>query len=133
VNCEEETEKAKALGIKKVFRISAYGGLCGLNTLCGAAQHLDEAVMEPTDWRAAVRGLLRVDVYGMDGVAPGLRGIISEMEQRQRLRHKEMHQLQENGLSSHDVGSRHCLGEKDALCLRILDAAKVSIDTLVIA
>lgn len=133
VMVDEETERSKALGIKKVFRISAYGGLCGPDTLCGAAQHLDESVMEPDDWRAAVRGLLRVDVYGMDGITPGLRGIISEMEQRQRRRHKEMHQLhQPNGFADQDVGQRTCLGEKDMLCLRILDTAKTSIDTLVI-
>jgi hypothetical protein len=131
---DEETQRAKALGIKKVFRISAYGGLCGPDTLCGVAQHLDESVMEPDDWRAAVRGLLRVDVYGMDGITTGLRGIISEMEQRQRLRHKELHQLQqENNFSDHDMGQRKCVGEKDMLCIRILDTAKISVDTLVIA
>jgi hypothetical protein len=130
---DEETEKATALGIKKVFRISAYGGLCGTDNPCGEAKHLDEAVMEPTEWRTAVRGLLRADVYGLEGITGGLRGIISEMEQRQRLRHKEMHRLQENVLSSHEIGQRECLGEKDMLCLRILDTAKVSIDTLVIA
>lgn len=133
VMVDEETEKAKALGIKKVFRISEYGGLCGPDTSCGIAEHLNNAVMEPNVWRATVRGLLRVDVYGMDGVTSGLRGIISEMEQRQRLRHKEMHQLQENVLSPHEIGQRQCLGEKDMLCLRILDTAKISIDTLVIA
>jgi hypothetical protein len=134
VMVDEETQKAKSLGIKKVFRISAYGGLCNPDTLCAKAEHLDEAAMEPDEWRVAVRGLLRVDVYGMDGVTPGLRGIISEMEQRQRLRHKEMHRLQqENGFSDHDIGQRKCLGEKDMLCLRILDTAKISIDTLVIA
>jgi hypothetical protein len=133
VMVDEETGKAKALGIKKVFRITAYGGLCGRDTLCGEAKHLNDAVMEPDEWRAAVRALLRVDVYGMDGVTSGLRGIISEMEQRQRLRHKEMHQLQENELPPHEVGHRECRGEKDMLCLRILDTAKTSIDTLVIA
>lgn len=133
VMVDEETEKAKALGIKKVFRIVAYGGLCGPGTPCGAVKHLNEAVMEPDEWRAAVRGLLRVDVYGMDGVTSGLQGIISEMEQRQRLRHKMMHQLQENGLSPNEIGQKQCVGEKDMLCMRILDIAKVSIDTLVIA
>ena len=133
VMVDEETETAKALGIKKVFRVSAYGGLCGPDTLCGAAKHLDNVIMEPNEWRAAVRGLLRLDVYGMDGVTSGLRGIISEMEQRQRLRHKEMHQLQENELSPHEIGQRQCRSEKDMLCFRILDTAKISIDTLVIA
>ncbi len=133
VMVDEEAAKAKALGIKKVFRMSAYGGFSSPETLCEAAQHLDEAVMEPDDWRAAVRALLRVDVYGMDGAIPGLRGIISEMEQRQRVRHKEMHLLQENRSSSDEIEQRECLGEKDMLCLRILDTAKVSIDTLVIA
>ena len=133
VMVDEETEKAKALGIKKVFRIAAYGGIPGPERSCGAAKHLNDAVMEPDEWRTAVRGLLRADVYGMDGVTSGLRGIISEMEQRQRLRHKEMHKLQENGFSPHEIGQKECLGEKDMLCLRILDTAKISIDTLVIA
>lgn len=132
VMVDEETEKAKLAGIKKIFRISAYGGLCDLDTPCMTAKHLNEAEMEPSDWRATVRGLLRVDVYGMEGVSTGLRGIISEMEQRQRIRHKEMHLLGEIG-STHEVGQRQCLGEKDMLCLRILDAAKVSLDTLIIA
>jgi hypothetical protein len=132
VMVDEETEKAKAAGIKNTFRMSAYGGLCGRETACMNAKHLDEAEMDPTDWRTAVRGLLRVDVYGMEGVTTGLRGIISEMEQRQRLRHKEMHQQLGNG-SAHDVEQRQCLGEKDMLCLRILDTAKISLDTLVIA
>ena len=127
-----ETNTAKAAGLKKVFRMTAYGGVYGIQGLCESVKHLDETVMEPDEWRYAVRGLLRADVYGLEGMSTGLRGIVAEMEQRQRSRHKLLDHIVDNG---HDdgTGPTRCIGEKDMLCLRILDSAKVAVDSLVIA
>jgi hypothetical protein len=88
--------------------------------------------MEPDDWRAAVHRLLRADVYGNEMAASGLKGIISEMEQRQRSGRLKMDQLSHSSFSN-DFLQRRCIGERDAPCLRILNVAKVAMESLAIA
>lgn len=129
---DEETEKAKVAGFMKIFQISTYGGLCGQDTSHMTTQHLGEVVMEPTEWRATVRGLLRADIYGVEGCSTGLKGIISEMEQRQLYHHRDLHQLVEN-VSAHKTGKGKCSDGKDRLCLRMLETAKTALSALVIA
>lgn len=133
VMVDEETHIARATGAKRVFSLMTYGGICGQERLCGNAKHLEGAAMEPTEWRSAVRGLLRADVYGIEGVTPGLKGIISEMEHRQRTRHAFVDLMAQQGLSPEEIDKRKCSGEKDMLCLRILDTAKFALDSLIIA
>ena len=133
VMVDEEAEIARAAGTKKIFSMKVYGGLArSEDSLCAVARHLEMSVMEPTEWRVAIRGLLRADVYGLEGVTTGLKGIISEVEERQRRRHGQLDDLKAK-LLGHETEHRQCLGEKDMLCLRILDTAKYAINSLVIA
>lgn len=133
VMVDEEAELARIAGAKKIFSMKAYGGLaCSEDPLCGAARHLEMSVMEPTEWRAAVRGLLRADVYGLEAVTPGLKGIIIEIKERQRRRHGQLDELKAKVLG-HETEHRQCGSEKDMHCLRILDTATYAIDSLVIA
>lgn len=126
---EYEANMAKAGGYLmgcKIFRDSSIR-----SELYADAQYLENALMEPDDWRAAVHRLLRADVYGYEMVTPGLRGIISEMELRQRSRHTKMDALGHSSFSN-VFQQRRCLGERDAPCLRILNVTKVAMESLAI-
>lgn len=63
---DAETAKADAENRYLTFNLDEYGGLWGrmaaLDSVCGAAAHLNNAVLEPTMWRRTVRALLKVDV-----------------------------------------------------------------------
>ncbi|KAK4175115.1 hypothetical protein QBC36DRAFT_241815 [Triangularia setosa] len=124
---DAEAAAADAQRRKIVFTLSEYGGLWG--TLaeqepyqCGAAEKLEGAVMDPNLWRLTVRALLKIDVYGVQGVECrdvrmlGLKDIIGMMEERSRSRHRMMDELVEKGPT----------------CLRIIDIAKRSMEELVI-
>lgn len=125
-----EANMAKAGGYQmgcKIFRDSSIR-----SGLYANAQYLENALMEPDDWRVAVHRLLRADVYGHEMVTPGLKGIISEMELRQRSRHTKMGALSHSSFSN-IFQQRRCLGERDAPCLRILNVTKVAMESLAIA
>lgn len=129
VDCE--TEVAQQAGSKKRFDFANYGVLLNSSTDCGEFSPWAKQDLEPAEWRANVRKLLRADVYGYEGFTKGIRGIVEEMEQRQRSRHDALDTL---ALSGVDISpNRYCPDEKDRTCLRILDTAKAAIDDLVIA
>jgi hypothetical protein len=132
---DAEADSSSALGIRKAFSIKAYGGMPAAfdDPECGAALYADLTAMEPMEWRTAVRALLRADVYGDDegGEVVGLKGMIAELEGRQRRRHRIQ------GLPDSDPSLeaeyQRCFGERNALCLRIIETAKVAMQGLVIA
>jgi hypothetical protein len=133
------------------FTLNGYGGLWGLLAKldpieCRASERLEGAMLEPTLWRLAVRALLKIDVYGMDGMTadiksrygdiqqPGLKDIIRMMEERSRRRHEQMDAMVAAGVVQKvtcDYVPLTDTGEKPT-CLRIIDIAKRSMDDLVI-
>lgn len=124
VDCE--TKLADAVGAKKYFRLKDYG--C-IEELSGEFEHLENIPLGPHEWRRAVRRLLQVDVNGHGNGMTGLKGIIAEMEARQRKRHKEVAKIATTDQLA-IVGGKPCMGEKDALCLRMLDTAKAALNAL---
>ncbi|KAK3310137.1 uncharacterized protein B0T15DRAFT_26000 [Chaetomium strumarium] len=133
------------------FTLSGYGGLWGLLAKldpveCNASERLEGAMLEPTLWRLAVRALLKIDVYGIDGMTadikcrfgdiqqPGLKDIIKMMEERSRRRHEQLDAMVAAGIVQKvncDYVPLTATGEKPT-CLRIIDIAKRSMDELVI-
>lgn len=98
--------------------------------------------MEAEEWRAATRAFLRADVYGLgDGEGGdeygGLRGLIREMEVRQRRRHDLLDRLkgevEEKICQGEGEGEKKRERERDRTCERILDLARDALEGLVIA
>lgn len=114
------------------FNSGSYGGFKTVTGLTCDATLCPESLIEPAAWRAAMRALLRGDVYGIDEEYGGLKGLIKEMEGRQRRRHDELDRLRGEGLLPL-VEEKMCLGERDRTCERILDLARDALEKLVIA
>jgi hypothetical protein len=145
-----ETRRADAAGEMKPFNFTAYGGLPQSPELTSKSQpcsqqadFLNGLEMAPSQWRAAVRALLRVDIYGHkadDITLKGLKDLVSEMEYRQRTRHTLMDAHMAAGTLEHNKSGivfmspgGNCGGETTRGCLEILKIAKFAIDKLVIA
>lgn len=144
-----DAETAAADG-KITFELASYGGLWGMlgasDNVCGAADKVDGAVLDPGMWRLTVRALLKIDVYGIDGSTagwggaicegfkqPGLKNIIAMMEERARLRHETLDGMMARGeVNDHTRCGQYyslCSASKPT-CLRIIDIAKQSMRTL---
>jgi hypothetical protein len=130
------------------FTLSGYGGLWGWiakmdPVKCGASQRLEGAVLEPILWRLTVRALLKMDVYGINELTPGiddasaqqpgLKDIIAMMEERSRRRHEQMDALVASGVHlPYRCGYIPLSAGEKPTCLRIIDIAKRSMDDLII-
>lgn len=131
---DHEASMAKTAGYKMIPILSPEISVSGLSELCGESKitRPENALMEPDDWRDSVHCIIRDDVYGHEMMTPGLRGIISEMEQRQRRGHTKMDVLGSPGMLN-VFHQRQCLGEENAPCLQILNVTKASMASLAIA
>jgi hypothetical protein len=129
---DHEVSMAKTAGYKMIPILSPDISVSGLSELCGESTRPENALMEPDDWRDSVHHIIRDDVYGQEMVTPGLRGIISEMEQRQRRRHTKMDVLGNPDMLN-VFHQRQCLGERNAPCLQMLNITKASMASLAIA
>ncbi|KAK4151483.1 hypothetical protein C8A00DRAFT_45334 [Chaetomidium leptoderma] len=147
---DTEAAAADAERRKILFRLSSYGGLWGWvakmdPSKCGAAERLEGAELEPILWRLTVRALLKMDVYGINELTPGVDGdesaqqpglkdIINMMEERSRRRHEQFDAMVASGAvfkTSCDYVPLSSTTDKPT-CLRIIDIAKRSMDDLVI-
>lgn len=124
---DAEAARAAAARARVPFSLSHYGGLWGVEAQsCGLAGGggpavYEDRLLEPGQWRLAVRALLRVDVYGFNcdgdsgggltapapppGPGPGagcsqvgLRALVAQMEERSRARHEEIDAMIDAGL-----------------------------------
>lgn len=135
---DAETARALAARARMPFSLSRCGGLgsrtcdhhllAGSTTATAAAVAYEDRLLEPAQWRLTVRGLLRLDVYGIDcnsntdgeAVAVtsppppaarlgsgtgaggfsqgGLRALVAQMEERSRTRHEEIDAMIDAGL-----------------------------------
>ncbi|KAK0617909.1 hypothetical protein B0T17DRAFT_473812, partial [Bombardia bombarda] len=141
---------------KLPFNLRIYGGIWGMllrqDIRCHAADNLEGAPLEPHMWRLTVRALLKLDVYGVNEVAPeltvdlstnsnrqpffqpGLKDIINMMEERSRNRHEQLDALIAEGVinpASGGCGYTALVNGKPN-CLRIIDIAKTAMDDLII-
>jgi hypothetical protein len=95
---DDETEAAAAAGQTKTFRFQEYGGLSEhqqpLQVALSCAEQqkfFNDMEMPPQQWRATVRALLRIDIYGheMPGYKhKGLKDLVGDLELRQKARHE---------------------------------------------
>ncbi|AEO70325.1 uncharacterized protein THITE_2121610 [Thermothielavioides terrestris NRRL 8126] len=146
---DAEAAAADAERRKICFSLSRYGGLWGsmarLDLVkCGASERLEGAMLEPILWRLTVRAMLKMDVYGVNCLTPGvpdediqqpgLKDIITMMEERSRRRHEQLDALVASGAVDKLPAEYVPLssnGDKPT-CLRIIDIAKRSMDDLII-
>jgi hypothetical protein len=129
---DHEASMAKVAGYQMSLDILQDNTIYSPSGLCGEAESIEHVLMEPDDWRSAVHRILRDDVYGHQMAAPGLQSIISEMEARQRRGHTKMDTMSNPSFPS-AFQQTHCLGERNAPCLQILNVAKVALESLAIA
>ncbi|TDZ74472.1 hypothetical protein CTRI78_v000774 [Colletotrichum trifolii] len=154
---DAECALAKREARRITFRFAEYGGLWGeldkRENDCGAIETYENREMDPDSWRLAIRGLLKVDIYGhefarCDGARPpikyhhmGLRDVIKQMEDRSNHRHGEMNAMVAAGLPHPVLDSKHRLlvpEDKEDIpenrhCLKIIEMARIALDKLVIA
>jgi hypothetical protein len=126
-----EASMAKTAGYPMMLNISQDSSVSCPSGLCGENTSLENSLVKPDEWRTAVLRMLRDDVYGHELMNPSLKGLISEMEQRQRKCHTKMDVLGHSCLSN-GFQQRQCLGEKNAPCLQILNITKVAMESLAI-
>ncbi|KAH6853696.1 hypothetical protein B0I37DRAFT_13567 [Chaetomium sp. MPI-CAGE-AT-0009] len=146
---DAEAAEADANRRKIMFTLTAYGGLWGWMAKsdpakCGAADRLEGAMLEPILWRLTVRALLKMDVYGINDLTPGveddvtarqpgLKDIINMLEERSRRRHEQMDAMVAAGLVLKSNCQYVSLSSGDKpTCMRIIEIAKRSMDDLII-
>ncbi|KAL6869233.1 hypothetical protein ACO1O0_000557 [Amphichorda felina] len=106
--------------------------------------------MEPDIWRITMRAILRIDVYGFDESSPdvpspssrvdslGLRDVVRLLELRSARRHDRMDRLAAAGKMPEPSGyllqqPYKSVPREERHCIRILEAARIALDNLVIA
>ncbi|KAL2756295.1 hypothetical protein ACRALDRAFT_2053554 [Sodiomyces alcalophilus JCM 7366] len=156
---DEATSQANEKGEKMVFRFTDYGGLWGrlgdMDKVSprSTVEMYDNRVMEPDQWRHTVRAVLKVDLYGfrVDGrtgadgsvvshTHPGLRDVVTAMEDRSNCRHDNVDALVAAGRhpacsqSHYPMTPRHDRDKKsERPCLRIVEMARLSLEKLAIS
>jgi hypothetical protein len=149
---DEETALAKKEGRTFWFAFRDIGGLWGCvgdtAKSCTAYQTYNNKAMPPDMWRLTIRGLLRLDVYGlnekdqdMPGAAPyrqlGLKDVVDQLEERSRQRHEALDARiaaghSHDGISGVIYPSKPC-GPSERNCTRVLETARIALENLVIA
>lgn len=150
---DNETALAKKHGRTFWFSFKEIGGLWGevgsTTDCCSTIRNYNNSKMAPDLWRATIRGLLRLDVYGIsevdDGFSTtgpytqiGLRDVVRLLEERTRKRHEILDSFIASGQGAKvlPVGvlypNKPCPPE-ERNCVRILETARVALDNLVIA
>ncbi|RGP65643.1 hypothetical protein FLONG3_9146 [Fusarium longipes] len=149
---DEETALAKKEGRTFWFAFRDIGGLWGCvggtNKNCTTYQTYNNKDMPPDMWRLTIRGLLRLDVYGlnemdqdMPGAATyrqlGLKDVVDQLEERSRQRHEALDARiaaghSHNGISGVIYPSKSC-GPSERTCTRVLETARIALENLVIA
>lgn len=148
-----ETDTAKSEQRQIWFSFKGLGGLWGTiadgRVDCPKMQNLNDMILEPDMWRNIMRGILRLDVYGTGDTFQdvstsgykqnGLRDVLKRLEERSSKRHDLMDDLVAQGKApKHE---HYVLGyetykpvpPEERNCMRILEAARVALNHLVIA
>jgi hypothetical protein len=151
---DKETDSARRDNRQMWFSFQELGALpgrAGEQEGCASMAALNNRSMEPAMWRMVMRNVLRLDVYGQHPTpdqandhgfqSRGLKDVVTAMEDRSRRRHAVLDKLAAEGKMPHDnMFHRH--NSKDAYqpvpeeqrnCMRVLDAARVALENLVIA
>ena len=143
---DREAQRARAEGRKLFFSTGEFGGLWGRMAQEKICTHGGSGLMgdmDPALWRQIVRSMLKLDVYGMRaGGGPsqeafrhlGLRDVIDMMEERSLKRHEMIDENPEFRGSFMDSAEHQVMvpGEKPT-CLKIIDIAKLAVESIVIS
>ncbi|KAM0437740.1 hypothetical protein ACHAPT_002105 [Fusarium lateritium] len=149
---DAETAAAKKHGRSFWFAFKDIGGLWGRigdnAGGCSTIENYNNKNMEPDMWRLTIRGLLRLDVYGIDETGedrpknqrylqPGLRDVVNQLEERSRKRHELLDALvaaghPHDGVSGVIYPSKPCTPEQRT-CSKVLETARIALENLVIA
>ncbi|KAF4335720.1 hypothetical protein FBEOM_10415 [Fusarium beomiforme] len=149
---DEETALAKLQGRNFWFSFKEIGGLWGCiggtPTGCTTYQSYNNKNMPPDMWRMTMRGLLRLDVYGLDekeqeipGAATyrqlGLKDVVGQLEERSKKRHDALDALHAAG-HTHEVACGVIYPAKpcppaERNCTKVLETARTALENLVIA
>ncbi|WZH39814.1 uncharacterized protein QYS62_000740 [Fusarium acuminatum] len=149
---DAEVALAKQEGRTFWFSFKDIGGLWGCmgNTSngCTAFQSYNNKTMAPDLWRLTIRGLLRLDVYGLDESDQsipqplsyrqlGLKDVVQQLEERNDKRHAALDAMVAAGHSHHAppgviYPTKPCTqGERN--CTKVLEVARIALENLVIA
>lgn len=126
---DDETEAAAAAGQTKTFRFQEYGGLSehqqDLQMAMSCAEQqvfINNVEMPPQQWRATVRALLRIDIYGHETPGfkhKGLKDLVEDLENRQKTRH-ELVGIQPSGLMGSAEQCENAKSHTTHGCLQIV-------------
>jgi hypothetical protein len=150
---DQETASAKAEGRELWFSLQDIGGLWGAlgdaHSNCDKMRGFNRRNMHPELWRTTMRAILRLDVYGMgarddgsddDTREPhyGLKDVVRLLEERSHTRHTKLDELAAQGKIPH--ASPYLLHRaykpqppEERNCMKVLEAARLALDSLVIA
>lgn len=149
---DNETQTAKQEGRSMFFSFKDVGGMWGAighHSDCPRMQTFDNKDMDPDMWRTTMRAILRLDVYGF-GDPPsdvnstafkqqGLRDVVKLLEERSERRHSAMDRAAAHGQMP--IKTQFLLQQtpyqsvpaEQRNCIRVLEAARIALDNLVIA
>lgn len=147
-----ETQRAKAEGRKLHFSYKFVNGMWSVgqhHDQCPNMELFDDKDLDPDTWRTVMRAILRLDVYGF-GDPPedvsseafkrqGLRDVVRLLEERSERRHNAMDHAHASGHAP--TSNLFLLQQKpyqsvppdQRNCIRVLEAARIALDNLVIA
>ncbi|KAF4948456.1 hypothetical protein FGADI_9653 [Fusarium gaditjirri] len=149
---DEETALAKLQGRTFWFSFKEIGGLWGCiggtPKGCTTYQSYNNKNMPPDMWRMTIRGLLRLDVYGLDekdqeipGAMTyrqlGLKDVVGQLEERSKKRHDALDALHAAG-HAHEAArgviypTKAC-SPAERTCTKVLETARIALENLVIA
>ncbi|KAK0392634.1 hypothetical protein NLU13_2129 [Sarocladium strictum] len=145
---DQEADRARRNGEDLWFSFRDIGGHWGMEAEdgkdCLVMQSYNERKMPPDMWRAAMREIIRADVDGVSGVnsldsqdQKGLRDVIKALEERSHRRHARMDAAFAMGHMPHPSviipPTSRPVPPEERHCMRVLDAARMALDNLVIA
>ncbi|KAJ4060981.1 hypothetical protein NW756_001253 [Fusarium oxysporum] len=149
---DEETTLAKLQGRTFWFSFKEIGGLWGCiggtPKGCTTYQSYNNKNMPPDMWRMTIRGLLRLDIYGLDekdqeipGAMTyrqlGLKDVVGQLEERSKKRHDALDALHAAG-HAHEAArgviypTKAC-SPAERNCTKVLETARIALENLVIA
>lgn len=148
---DKETANAKKEQRSIYFSFKEIGGLYGSlgeSESCVQAQTLHNQWLKPDTWRTTMRAILRIDVYGFTENmhceaepayhSNGLKDVVRLLDERSRRRHDKLDEMVAEGKMPHThyivmPGPYKPVPPEQRNCIRILEAARIALDNLVIA
>lgn len=149
---DAETAAAKKEDRTFWFTFKELGGLWGYlfnsENRCSVMDNYNNSTMAPDLWRATIRALLRLDVYGIEGldhmpkkntyIQLGLKDVVKRLEERSNKRHDAIEKFVASGQVSKTMHTgvlypKEQPPPEDRACLKILATARIALENLVIA